>query len=76
MMNGDLLGTMGWDMVVWTIILVGLTALVAVMVVCELLGVNRRRSRAEDQSKEVLRRRLAQGEISTEEYNSLRRQLR
>ncbi|HRK32363.1 MAG TPA: hypothetical protein PLD59_14950 [Tepidisphaeraceae bacterium] len=70
-----MMGATGWGMLSATVVLVGLVALVAAIIVWQMLGNTQPTSSADDTAKDMLKRRLAQGEISTEDYEKLLQQL-
>lgn len=70
-----MMGATGWGMLSATVLLVGLVALVAAIIVWQMLGNTQPTSSADDTAKDMLKRRLAQGEISTEDYEKLLQQL-
>ena len=70
-MSWQMMGATGWGMVSATVLLVGLVALVAAIIVWQMLGNTQPTSSADDAAKDMLKRRLAQGEISTEDYEKL-----
>jgi uncharacterized membrane protein len=76
MMDGTALGTMGWWMFTWIVLLIGLVVMVGVVVVWQMLGGQRRIGEKDENPEDALRRWLAQGQISPEDYDQVKSLLR
>ena len=63
-MSWQMMGATGWGML-------SATVLLAAIIVWQMLGNTQPTSSADDAAKDMLKRRLAQGEISTEDYEKL-----
>lgn len=74
-MSWQMTGNSGWGMLFWTAVIVGLVALVAVVILWQRLGNSQRTSSAGNTDKDLLKQRLAKGQISTEDYEELIRQI-
>ena len=72
MMDGTALGTMGWWMFTWIVLLIGLVVMVGVVVVWQMLGGQRRFGEKDENPEDALRRWLAQGQISPEDYDRVK----
>ncbi|MBK8045733.1 MAG: hypothetical protein IPK16_00530 [Anaerolineales bacterium] len=74
-MNGSMMGDWGWSMMFWGVFGSALVVLAAAVVVWQLMGGNQRPSSNLETPEEIIRRRLALGQISLEEYERLESRL-
>ena len=76
MMNGEMMGNWGWwPLLPWVALCIGLLALAAVVIVWQMLGASQQGGSPPEAHEEILKRRLALGQISLEEYEVIKHQL-
>lgn len=73
MMDG-MMGGMGWTLFSGAALMIGLLLLVAIVVVWQRMGEARGLDSTYESPLDILRRRLAMGEIAPEEFDRLKQQ--
>ena len=68
-------GSMGWTLFSGAVLLIGLVLLVATIVVWQRMGGARGPDATHESPLDILRRRLAMGEIAPEEFDRLKQQM-